>query len=293
MKVNKFFQLLRVKQWTKNFICFSGIIFGEHLANTEFWLLSIETFFCFCFISSSIYVLNDIIDKEADSRHPVKRNRPIANGDISIISAIFIGISALSIGLLCSLSLGSPIFYILLLYVTNNIIYTYYLKRIPVADVLSISFGFILRLITGIYVVGDTPTPWIMLCTLFLALFLGFSKRKAELVSIKDQNDIKQRIVLKKYNQTILDNLVNDSSLGAVITYALFTTMSGKNPSLVITIPIVYYAIAYYKLSLFQNKYGEEPDAVLLNDKIIWRCIMLWLITYITIVQFKINIFSF
>jgi 4-hydroxybenzoate polyprenyltransferase len=291
MKIIVYIKLLRMHQWTKNLICFAGIIFGHHMNNIDFWLLSVKVFFYFSLLSSSIYVFNDIFDKKQDTKHPKKRKRPIASGDITIPNAIIIGLLCMFFGLTGSYMLGKSIFIIFLMYVINNILYNYFFKNVPILDVISISFGFIFRILSGIYVVNDMPTIWAILCTMFLALFLGFSKRRAELLSIKANDNYEQRSVLMNYDQKILDSLVNETSFGAIITYALFTVISGKNPSLIITLPIVYYAISYYKLQLFQNKYGEAPDIVLLNDKIIWICIVSWLITYIAIIISGIRIF--
>ena len=178
------------------------------------------------------------------------------------------------------------------MYLINNILYNYRLKKIPILDVLSISFGFIFRTMSGIYVVNDIPTTWVILCTMFLALFLGFSKRRAELGAVSSSdNDFNQRPVLKKYNQNILDSLVNETSLGAIITYALFTTTSGKNPALITTLPIVFFAINHYKMSIFQNIYGEEPEIVFVSDKVIWISIILWLLLYTFIMKLNPIIF--
>ena len=164
----------------------------------------------------------------------------------------------------------------------------------PIADIFSISFGFILRLMSGIYCIGDTPTAWIFLCTMFLALFLGFSKRKAEFTKIKSDKDynLAQRPVLKFYNEKIIDNMVSNSSIGAIFTYALFTTSSGENPTLVLTVPIVYYAISYYKVLLFEKGEGEEPESILIKDRVILSCVIVWFSLYILIKYLDLELFA-
>ena len=294
-KIKNISSLLRVKQWSKNLICFAGLIFGGHILDTGIWWLSMQTFISFCLVSSSVYIFNDIIDKDADSLHPKKKNRPIAKGEISVAKGLNIGIFTFFLGLFYSFIIDRTLLIILLIYLGNNIFYSFYLKRIPIADVFSIAFGFILRLISGIFVIGEIPTYWIILSTMFLALFLGFSKRRAELISTQKNGKgiINQRTVLNSYNKLTLDSLVNESSFGAVITYSLFTITSGKNPSLIITVPIVYFAIIHYKMLLFRGAHGEEPELVLLNDRVIWFCVFLWLIFYIIILYFDINLFSY
>ena len=292
--MKKIFILIRVKQWTKNLICFAGYIFANPINYNEYFNLSFYTFACFSLMSSSVYIFNDIIDKEADLNHYKKKLRPIASGKVSIPYAISLAIIFICSGLYISHTFSKPIFFILLIYLLNNFLYTNYFKKLPILDVFSIAFGFILRLIAGIYSVNDIPTPWIVLCTMFLALFLGFSKRKAEKSSLKNETKPKnhQRPVLLKYEKEVLDNLVNETSFGAVISYSLFTISSGKNESLILTIPLVYIAITHYKMSVFKsNKYGEEPESVLLTDKTIQIFILFWIITYFSIITFNISLF--
>ena len=287
-------QLIRVKQWTKNLICFAGDIFTNQISYNEYFNLSFYTFVCFSLISSSVYIFNDIIDKKADLNHYKKKLRPIASGKVSTPYAISIAIIFICAGLYISYTFSKSIFFVLLFYLLNNFLYTKYFKSLPILDVFSIAFGFILRLIAGIYAVNDIPTPWIVLCTMFLALFLGFSKRKSEKSSLKNDTKHKnhQRPVLLKYEEGILEMLVNETSFGAVIAYSLFTISSGKNESLIFTVPIVYIAITHYKMTVFKNnKYGEEPESVLLTDKTIQIFILFWIITYYFITKLNISLF--
>jgi len=294
MRIVETVRLLRVHQWTKNLICFAGVIFGGKFLDLEAWLMGSLAFFFFSITSSSIYVFNDIIDREKDAIHPKKKNRPIANGKISVANGVFVGVLLLGVGLIGGYLTGFSLFLLLLLYVVNNIAYSLVLKSIPLLDVFSISVGFVLRLFAGIYLLGDMPTAWIVLCTMFLALFLGFSKRRAEFIMVGNMSytEVVQRPVLRRYDGKTLDSLVNESSLGAVLTYALFTTTSGKNPTLILTVPVIYYALMHYKRLLFNNKHGEEPARVLLQDKNLWYSIILWLILYGVITYYNINIFS-
>tara|TARA_B100000579_G_scaffold437478_1_gene466990 strand:- start:645 stop:1499 length:855 start_codon:yes stop_codon:yes gene_type:complete len=277
--IKDYLKLIRVKQWTKNFFCFSGIIFGEQLISSSLFLVSLSTFICFCLISSSVYILNDLFDKDADANHPKKKKRPIASGAIQIFPALLIAITFLLLSIKISLTINLIVFTLTLIYLINNIFYNLIFKKYPIIDVLSISFGFIFRLLSGIYAVNLVPTPWIILCTLFLALFLGFSKRRAELKSF--DNDFSQRPVLKYYNIDFLDSLINESALSAIIFYSLFCIISKNNLVLIATIPIVYFAMMYYKFLLFQNIHGEEPESIILKNKKIIISIILWLVSYL------------
>ena len=172
----KYLKLIRINQWTKNLLCFSGIIFGPYSYNIDLLIQASKTFLCFCLISSFVYVINDIFDKEADSVHPKKKHRPIASGLIKTFPALMVAISFFIISLMIAKKINVVVFYIIIFYLVNNLFYNIFIKRYIIVDILSIALGFIFRLISGIYALDIIPTPWIVLCTFFLALFLGFSK---------------------------------------------------------------------------------------------------------------------
>jgi len=288
-----YLNLLRPHQWSKNLLCFAGLLFGGKLFQINAVLLSSFVFFVFSLASSSVYIFNDIIDRERDRQHQKKRHRPIASGKISGIVAGTLGAIIGIASFIGAYLLNPVVFAIVILYVINNIFYSFKLKHVPIIDVLSISFGFVLRLLSGIYILGEQPTAWIVLCTMFLALFLGFSKRRAEYISAGNWSfeEVEQRPVLKRYNHLFLDSMVNDTALASVITYALFTTSSGKNPTLISTVPIVYYAIMHYKHMLMMHNRGEEPDLILLKDWKIWLSIIVWVLAFILIYYYDINLF--
>ena len=275
----EYLYLIRVKQWTKNFFCFSGLIFGSNAFTLHLLLQSFYTFICFCLISSSVYVINDIFDKDADSKHPKKKNRPIASGAIKNFTATIIAISFLISGLILAKNINEMVFYIIIFYLLNNVFYNLFFKEVIIIDVLSIAFGFVFRLSSGIYCVGLIPTPWILICTFFLALFLGFSKRKAELKN--SDKDFFQRPVLKYYKVEFLDSLINDAAFGAIISYSLFCSINQQSFGIIVTIPVVYFALMHYKNLLFQNTHGEEPESIVIKDKIIIISIFVWLVLYI------------
>jgi 4-hydroxybenzoate polyprenyltransferase len=163
-----------------------------------------------------------------------------------------------------------------------NVAYSWRWKHVPVLDVCCIAFGYVLRVLAGVLVLGDVPTSWILLCTFFLALFLGFTKRRAELVD-PERGAGEQRPVLDAYDRPFLDSLVDSSATMAVMTYALFTATSGKNPSLIVTVPVVYYAIVHYRRVAQHSGFGQEPDRILLRDHTLQVCIALWLALFVLI----------
>jgi len=291
--LNSIIKLLRPHQWTKNLICFAGLVFGGRLFETNAIVISIVVFLLFSITSSGIYVFNDIIDKKNDQIHPKKKYRPIASGSISVSTGTIIGITLILCSLICSYIFRLSTFIFIVLYLANNIFYSIRLKHIPIIDVICISFGFVLRLLSGIYAVGDLPTAWIVLCTLFLALFLGYNKRRSEYVASKEWSltECEQRPVLRRYTKDFLDSIIGDAALMTVLSYALFTTVSGKNSTLIVTVPIVYYAVMHYKQMVMIYNRGEEPEVILLKDLKIWLSVVLWLITFLVIYYFDITLF--
>lgn len=288
--------LLRPHQWTKNTIAFAGAVFGGRIHEPRSLLLDLCVFGIFCAASSAVYVFNDVVDRERDRRHPKKRLRPIASGKVGVPQAIGLGALLCGVALVGSWSLHPWAFYCVVLYLANGLAYTVFLKHAALVDVISIAFGFILRLLAGIYVLGDLPTSWIVLCTFFMALFLGFAKRRAELASLGEESSTAdpkdyQRPVLAKYNVPYLDQLLNSAATMTVICYALFTVASTKSRSLILTLPIVYYGIMHYKRRTLVHSQGEEPDRMLFKD---WRfpvCILLWLGTYLLIERWDLRLF--
>src|SRR5688572_6531053 len=237
------FRLMRPHQWTKNAFCLAGLIFSGRFTNPHSIRSAILYFALFCAASSSMYIFNDIIDSKRDLQHPKKRLRPIPAGHVSIPQASLLALALVVLALVGGFAVGHGGLICLAAFIALQLAYSFRLKHEPLLDVAAIAIGFVLRLLGGVFVVNEQPTTWITLCTFFLALFLGFSKRRAELGELAAQSDNQQRPVLSKYTLGSLDSLVNSMATLAIMCYALFTVTSGKNPSLVITVPIVVYAI--------------------------------------------------
>jgi len=279
--------VLRPQQWNKNLFCYAGLFFGiRGLENLNAWVLSTFLFIVFCGLSSSLYVLNDIIDREKDRAHPKKQFRPIARGAVPVPNALGLGIVLFGLSIWGACYLGSVVFWAVLLYALNNILYTFWLKHWAIVDCMSIAFGFIFRLLAGIYVIGQFPTAWILVCTFFLALFLVFAKRYSELCNTKKFD---QRPVLDYYSMPFLRSLLNGTANMAIISYALFTIESDKSSLLIITIPIVFFAIAHYKRLVMVLEKGEEPEVILMKDWKMQVAIALWLVSYFVIEWFNLS----
>ncbi len=282
-------RLLRPHHWTKNLVCLAGALFSGRFVDAAAVAGALWTLVVFCAASSAVYLLNDVVDRERDRQHPHKRVRPIASGAVSVPTAIAMATALALAALGGAWALGRDVLACVLIYVANNLAYSAWFKHLMLFDVLSISVGFVLRLLAGVYVVDELPTTWITLCTFFLALFLGFGKRRAELTTPGNLRD--QRPVLSRYTIPYLDSLLNSSAVMAVMCYALFTTSSGRNPSLVVGVPIVFYAIMHYKQIVITTPTSEEPEQILLRDPAIGVSIALWLATYLVIEHGRLHLF--
>jgi 4-hydroxybenzoate polyprenyltransferase len=284
-------RLLRPRQMTKNVFCFAGLIFSGRLLEPGAIPAACLAFAAFCLASSAVYIFNDCIDRERDRAHVRKRNRPIASGAVGVPGAVFLGclLGGAAVVLAKLASTGTLI--CLVLYLVNNLAYSLILKHKALVDVISIAIGFVLRLLAGVYAIDDLPTTWITLCTFFLTVFLGFCKRRAELGGVVPESENEQRPVLSQYTIQFLDYLVNSSAVMTVMCYALFTTTAHKNPSLVITVPIVFFAVLHYKRIVMLLQDGEEPERVVLRDFRLQVSIALWFALYVAIALGNWNLF--
>jgi 4-hydroxybenzoate polyprenyltransferase len=258
----------------------AGVLFSGRFTHTDAIAAALLTFFSFCAASSSVYILNDLLDRKRDRKHPKKRHRPLASGAVSVLPATTLGIIVAVAGLVGAFAVGNKVAVCLILYLINNAAYSLRLKHVVLCDVMGIAFGFVLRMLAGVYAVEVLPTTWITLCTFFLAVFLGSAKRLAELAELFNEEAKARRPVLTKYTVKFLDSLVSSAAIMTVICYSLFTTSSGKNASLVITVPIVFFAIMNYKQLVVISRAGQEPERILLNDTRTQASIMVWLATY-------------
>lgn len=268
-------KLLRMDQWIKNMFVFGAILFSNNFKNLPLLKNNLLTFIAFCFISSTVYIINDIIDLERDKRHPVKCKRPIASGKVSISKAIIIAIILAAMSLSISISLDKYIFIIILLYFLNNIVYTFKIKRIVLLDVFSIAVGFILRVISGGIATGVDTSSWIILCTLFLALFLGFGKRRNEILTL-GEDAIKHRENLSKYTEKMLDQLINIVLTCTIVFYSIYCILGSSSNGFVWTTIFVIFGVLIYYYLIYAKGEGGNPTELVLKDKQILCCVLLW-----------------
>lgn len=271
--------LLRLKQWIKNIFVLAPLIFSLNLWNTSLLLRSLIALGSFCLASSFVYILNDIIDREKDRQHPDKRKRPLASGQVSVGVALSIGGTALLISILGAAMLDVFALAIVLGYVGLNIAYSLWIKKVVIADVVSISLGFLLRIAAGGISIDVEISLWLILTTFFLSLFLGFGKRRCELTDIDGGEE--HRPVLAQYGKQFLDYLLVSTVTLTLITYFLYVadqrTIAKLGTSrLIYTIPIVVFALFRYLYLVIQKKQGGDPGELILKDRAIAVSILLW-----------------
>ncbi|NOU87921.1 decaprenyl-phosphate phosphoribosyltransferase [Paenibacillus sp. LMG 31460] len=273
---------LRPRQWTKNVLILAALIFSINQVNVNMFYKSILAFFLFSIVSSCVYIVNDFMDREADSNHPTKRFRPMASGALNPFLAISVGLILLLVSLSTSYFLNIRFGLILSLYFIINIAYSIKLKHVVIIDVMIVASGFVLRSIGGGFVIGVHLTPWFLICTMLLSLFLAISKRRHEFI-IAQENKYVHRKVLKFYNKELLDQMNSIVTTTTIISYALFTFTSGRTIYLMWTIPFVIYGIFRYLYLIHVEGKGGSPDKLLFEDKSILVAIFFYAIVVITI----------
>lgn len=270
-----FIALLRPKQWTKNLLLFAAPLFSIRQVSGEELLYSLLGFLLFCFVSGAVYVLNDYMDREADRLHETKRHRPLASGRLDPNAALAGG-ALLLIGSLAAAIWAKPLFaLILFVYFALNIGYSLYLKHLVILDIMIIAAGFVLRALAGGVMIGVSFTPWFLLCTMLLSLFLAIGKRRHEL-SMPVKEGEAHRKVLGSYSIALLDQLNGIVTTSAIICYSLFTFTSGRTIHLMWTIPLVLYGIFRYLYLIHIEGKGGAPDRILLEDKPIMAVVILY-----------------
>jgi len=274
---------LRPRQWTKNLILFAGIIFAEQLLDGSLLLRAFLGFVAFCAVSSAVYCLNDLSDLDADRRHPTKKHRPLASGAISRGAVVAMGALLLVCGLGGAYVLAPSFALVVLLYFANNVAYSLWLKRVAIVDVVLLATGFVLRAVGSVEVLAVKSlviSPWLLLCTFFLAFFIGAGKRRAELTLLADgASDHRQ--ALAGYSLTFLDHLLTTSVTTAIISYAIYTLAPAtqakfQTHQLVYTVPFVVYGLFRYMYLVYETKQGGNPTDAILHDLPIRIVVVMW-----------------
>ena len=283
---------MRPHQWTKNLLLFAGVLFSKHLFEFEKLLIASGAFVVFCLVAGGIYIFNDLLDLEQDRRHPLKRGRPLASGTLKPSVALVGSCLALAIGLLGAFRLRFSFGGLVGIYLVQNLLYTKFLKNIVIIDVMMIGFGFVLRAVSGAVVVDVEVSSWLILCTFLLSLFLGFSKRRQELVKLGEEGE-EHRPILAEYSPHFLDVMISIVTGATIMSYALYTMSEQtiqkfQTSSLILTIPFIIYGIFRYLYLMYKQEKGENPTKILLTDLTIQLDIFLWIVAVVGIIYLGI-----
>jgi 4-hydroxybenzoate polyprenyltransferase len=281
---------LRPKQWVKNTFVLLPLIFSKHLFERERILGALAAFASYCLISGAIYLVNDIVDREKDRVHPAKSKRPIPAGDLGVgvaaCAAALLVLLGLSLAFFTNLRLG----YVVVSFLAINLAYSAITKQLVILDVMSIAAGFLLRVLGGAVAISVFPTPWILICTVLLALFLGFGKRRHEILLLEGKTD-EHRTVLKQYSPYFLDQMIGVVTASAMMSYLLYTISEdtvrtfGSN-KILMTTPFVLYGIFRYLYLVHEKGDGGDPTSILIHDPPMLINVVLWGICSVILIYF-------
>ncbi len=291
--LNNIFELLRPKQWLKNLFVFAPLFFSGELFRPAPAILAIAAAVLFSLMSSAVYILNDIADLERDRQHPQKRDRLLASGQVPVSSGWLLFLFLAGFSLVLSWTMTWKLCLILILYLSVNIAYSFWLKQIAIVDVFCISSGFIFRVLAGGAVSGVYISHWLLLCTLTLSLFIAFGKRREEFVSLKG-NPAVQRPSLAGYSLPFLDHAISTVATLTIICYILYvadprTTAFFRTRAVLLTSVFVLYGIFHYLNLLQTHQQGGNPITMLLSDRALQAACLGWGLTWIIILFFKLS----
>jgi 4-hydroxybenzoate polyprenyltransferase len=277
---------LRPHHWPKNLLVFAPIALSEHLFEADAFLLAASAFALFCGLSGTVYLINDLADIERDRLHPKKRLRPLASGKLAIgtarAAAVVLGLACLGLSAL----LGFAFLTAAALYLALNLLYSFWLKRVVILDVIAISLGFVLRAVAGSLAISVQFSDWLLVCTLLLALFLALAKRRHELVTL-DGTD--HREILAEYSPYLLDQMISVVTASCLMGYAFYTlapetVLKYRTDRLSWTIPFVLYGIFRYLYLVHEKEEGGSPTDLLLTDRPLVAAVALWAAALVVIV---------
>ncbi|HOJ32925.1 MAG TPA: decaprenyl-phosphate phosphoribosyltransferase [Candidatus Hydrogenedentes bacterium] len=282
---------LRIHQWIKNGFVFAAPVFAKEITQPHQLMATTYTFVAFCLASSATYLFNDILDLEEDKLHPEKRLRPLASGEIPIHTAVLAanGLAILSVVLSASL-VSIETAGIIAVYLAINTLYSMFFKHIVILDVMFIAVGFLLRIFAGAAATEVPPSYWLLLCTMNISLFLGFAKRRFEVIALED-NAVNHRRVLEHYSIGFLDQMISIVTAATVVCYILYTvderTVSVFHTRLLVaTVPFVLYGMFRYLYLAYHRQGGGNPSRALLTDVPLLLTVALWVGSCLLIIYF-------
>lgn len=282
---------MRPTQWTKNAIVYAALVFDGKLLQPDLFLHTTIVALCFCLVSSSVYLINDLVDIEKDRQHPRKRLRPLPSGRLSPrvagVAAFVLGVAGIAGALQVNVWVGA----VTLAYLLQNLAYSFYLKNHVIVDVMVLSLGFLLRVVAGVLVVQvENFSPWLYVCVTLLSLFLGFGKRRHEITLLQGEA-ANHRASLEQYNLSLLDQLIGLVTTSTLVSYTLYTfeaqTALAGDGRMLLTVPFVFYFIARYLYLIHVRKLGGAPDELLLEDRPLLINSLLWMVTVVILIYWQ------
>jgi 4-hydroxybenzoate polyprenyltransferase len=278
---------LRPEQWTKNLLIFAGLVFGGRLLEPRALGFALWTFVLFCALSGAIYLFNDVRDRQGDQRHPLKRLRPIASGALPVSLALAASGVLVGAALVGALAVSPRLAGVAAGYASLMLLYSAVLKHHVIIDVMTIAGGFVLRAVAGAVAVEVPISQWLLACTTLLALFLGLSKRRHELILL-GESATNHRPILDEYSPYLLDQMIAVVTASTVIAYAVYATSADTaarlhTTHLGATIPFVLYGIFRYLYLVHQKRGGGSPTTALLTDRPLQACVGLWIATVVAL----------
>jgi 4-hydroxybenzoate polyprenyltransferase len=291
-KMKNYLLILRPSHWSKNIFVFAALIFGKNLLGpAEEVLLAVGSalggFVCFSLAASSIYIFNDIVDREADRLHPEKCNRPITAGGVSIGSAAVLSVICGIVAILCSYMLAQALAIIIVTYIVLMVLYSLLLKQMMILDCVVVSIGFCLRAVAGAVVVGVFISPWLVICTFALCLFLGFGKRRSEIAQLRENSEYFRK-TLAGYTPELLAHMLDVTSGLAIVCFLLYamderTLRTFGTTNLVYTTPLVLYCVFRFSALIQKGRYSG-PVQLILKDRPFQLGFALWVLACIGVI---------
>jgi len=267
----------RPRQWIKNLVLFAGLLFASELSDGERWLEAAVAFGAYCLVASASYLFNDVRDVADDRLHPVKRHRPIAAGDLAPRSALVLAAVLAAAGLVLTAWLGWRSLAFLAVFALLQVAYTLRLKQLALVDIAVIAVFFVIRAAAGAAAVHVRISPWLLVCTGLLALFLGLAKRRGELV-LAESGATAGRSSLGAYTLPVLDRLLWVTAAAAVTAYTVYSLVARDSREMVITVPLVVAGIGRYLYLIHRHSLGEAPEHVLLSDRLLLATVAVWVV---------------
>ncbi len=284
-----YLKLARVPQWIKNTFVFVTLLFSKHLFDQDYLLTTLLAFVVFCLASSLIYVINDIIDIDADKAHPTKKNRPLPAGLISKQSAMLVSVGLAVLLIILLPQFNNEFIYFVIAFIVLNIFYSFWFKHIVILDIFSIATGFAIRVLAGAVVISVPISSWLILTTIFISLFLGVMKRHSELILVEESENVPSRKVLSQYSLNFADQMATVAAAGVVISYALYTvserTVSAfGTENLIYTTPIVVYGIFRFMYLEYISNKGDNTTKIVFTDLQLIVTVLTYIITTVLII---------